>query len=124
MITPPSAARTTLKQSLRNTQTKGEHGISLDLQYKPSSALYVLCPVDYSSQVNHQPLCQCRVMVQPAERLQQKPSETGHRDDYTVSCLLLIYYDSINSLQDHVIRCWGCCCARHLIRFSLSVKTL
>lgn len=62
----------------------------------------MLSLMDYSSQVNHQALRQrihSRWTPPPlpprvAYILPERPRETGHPHDYTVSCLFLIYCDS------------------------------
>lgn len=54
---------------------------------------------------NNQPLWLWQYELLCCRSVQQRPSEMRHQHDYTVSCLPLIYCDSTNSLQNHVVRC-------------------
>lgn len=54
---------------------------------------------------NNQPLWLWQYELLCCRSVQQRPREMRHQHDYTVSCLQLIYCDSTNSLQNHVVRC-------------------
>lgn len=55
------------KERLKNKESYWQYSTSLctmeDLQHKPSTGLCMLSPMDYASQVNHQALRVCVVVV-------------------------------------------------------------